>query len=456
MGASSFPTDSVLPFPRHRLPWMVTGVIIIFLMVAYYNLFYSQLETSYFGNFWINHPVEELEYIDLTLYVPRHVSNLSEREMLISITNTYSEPVNVVLATSAAVDEEHAEDSVVLIREGSTVEPNTYVGSSDITFNSIPPGAIQTRQMWIKTLGQIEGDIELLVSIGITRARDGSPLFWGADGVDESNSSDLENYVPRLDEISFDNTTIIETAAGRTISQSLLRLILLPPWSNGLIPLLVIVSVYLFNLGEFRKKCESFWVIIILAILILLTDLAVMYLFVLIATKDWSFANIAWFLGPTAVIAAAIAAAYLLWTRCGRPDGGPNEPNGGLNGPNGNGDKRRLERGDNDNPTNGADVQGERQENAGRDQEAESVEQANVFIDPTTYPSGPGETPAEGLSDESMEPAEPGDRKPEERVEDTPEIMGDADPEEIFGMDPKLLDSLPMDGTDDETTGGET
>jgi len=240
-----------LPTPKTRTGWIFSLVLISLSFVIYYGVVFDILSTEYGDNFWETSTPLETRNINIDVTIPRYISRFAAREIIIrakNITNTPQDGFSLIIAAG-----EITQNNVCVTRSKNTdmvffcPSPNVnsigcilgedvekYDGkiSNIVVFDSIPPYGQVVRTVWVGGGQNEEGNNK--VDFG----------FWeipnqtlGTNETDDELKSESDTC------LQFGSTSARFNPKG-TFLQSFLRTLLLPPWSNGLIPALVFFVVY--------------------------------------------------------------------------------------------------------------------------------------------------------------------------------------------------------------------
>lgn len=225
--------EGPLPFPRDRFSWVIAAILFAGLMLFYYGSLYSRLEDAYREGFVYTRDRQSTR--DNTLPViraalPRYLSGMTDRKLFISVTNpeSASGAITVTVIPVLSIDTETPSRYYVFLTSVD-VEGNTSQNGI-LTFESVPRGATIAQEATLRVMGPQEPDDTITFKLAIIRP----------DGTREP--------------LELEKSTTMTVDPVRSLLQNLVAFVLLPPWANGFIPLMALFSVYLFGLGEARRR----------------------------------------------------------------------------------------------------------------------------------------------------------------------------------------------------------
>lgn len=213
-----------LPFPKSRAGWYVALVTISALFGFYYFFLYKHLSQESVN--FLSVPREKIiinDQMEVKISTPECVSNFDFVDMQISVFNRLeNESIDVVILLA-----QNNNDVTVMLRmDGEQIELPRGSQKS-IAFGDILPKDTKVKTIGIKT-EQPEGDLGFVFSAVL-------------DG-------DLYDQMIPVSKSEIDSS--------RVVIYTFLRRILLPPWSNGFIPALVLFTTHLL---EDRLKQGKPW-----------------------------------------------------------------------------------------------------------------------------------------------------------------------------------------------------
>lgn len=236
----STPTQLNLPSnPRFLLNFTLLTTL---LFSAYYAppfSLYDGLEKSYFESFWLTDPSDPLrnQYCDLRInaQIPQYLSSFVEREIVVSVENiSTTEAASAIIIVKPEVSSSELK-SVFIFQSAQASINDRYEGSSSLQFDNIPPRGVETKNLTVKVSPKLEEKTEV----------DFQFYLWKAD-------CDEDLLTP--------NTRIRATVdADKTIIQSFLQVLLLPPLANGVLPLIALFFALLYEgvISEIEEKSHS-------------------------------------------------------------------------------------------------------------------------------------------------------------------------------------------------------
>lgn len=252
---------SKLPFPQSRKTWVIALFLIALYLPSYYYFFYSPIEIAYYDNFW-NRSSYEQSQSPITVYVltPRYVYSFVKHEIKIQVTNL-SDSTTYQARVVAKVSKEGDEVLVLSCEDTSEKSTGCGQGSSVLLLGDIPPGGTVTKSFWVSIhntqpgliTSKLSGEIKfiyLLDTKPVENVRLNSKEFIGEIA---------ENWDREEVTLSGSSTSTIDLV--RAFSHSFIKIFLLPPWSNGLIPLSLLLLVWLYErqITERPIKEFGFW-----------------------------------------------------------------------------------------------------------------------------------------------------------------------------------------------------
>lgn len=210
-----------LSLPRNPRFLVNTLWLIAVLFFLYYGWprLYQDLNEAYQNSFW--HPVASIpssdESVGINLQVPRYVSSLVEREVVVTVTNL--DASNWVTPTIVIkVDNIPQMGTTILLQPTDRVGLDHYTGSTVFHFDPIPPFGQVTQSAWVRVGARYqEREIDFRLFLN------NEPLSSG--GISTKASVDL----------------------GMTIWQGMVQFLLLPPLANIFLPALALFLSLLYE-----------------------------------------------------------------------------------------------------------------------------------------------------------------------------------------------------------------
>lgn len=304
---------SGLPVPTTRNGWRNAFFLIGIAFGVYYLILFAQLEEVYYQNSgeprFFSFDDKQIP-ISIKAYTPQYLSSFSTRELRLQISNTHQYTSNlelnpdvwqVVMVVSADIlsekglqELEPRNRPVIMFCAAETQTSTSCMeGSNQIEIDSLSPGATATRIVWV-------------TAHNLDKASNVTVNFWvkvmlrkktAPQGGQPQSSNQAQNGVKS---IINDGSWLIYTPSPdqplqavenkwRVFLQTLVKAVLLPPWSNGLLIAMVLLVVSLTEPAEELRKNASqvkwFWLKLFfiqiasfVGILILLTYFVIFHL----------------------------------------------------------------------------------------------------------------------------------------------------------------------------------
>jgi len=243
-----------LPAPKTRAGWMLSLALISLSFLIYYGIVFKILSDEYSDNFWQPSVPLEKGNINIDVKIPRYISEFAAREITIRAKNNTNAPqdgFSLIIAAGEIKQNDMNDVCVTWSKNTDRVffcpSPNVnsigctlgddvdkYDGkfSNIVSFDSIPPHGQVVRTVWVGGGQSKDGDDKVDFGFWETSAESLGTNESGGEIKSESDKC-----------LQFGLTSARFSSAG-TFLQSFLRTLLLPPWSNGLIPALVLFVVY--------------------------------------------------------------------------------------------------------------------------------------------------------------------------------------------------------------------
>jgi hypothetical protein len=208
-----------LPLPKERLGWLLGLVLIFLFFEAYYaspGFLYEKLENAYYENFYRGDPVkdEKITSLQMEVRLPQYIASLVEREVLVTFRNVTSQELTDINFIIVGQTVEEPKENIALITKTLPSDEAT-ADASVISIEVIPPYSTITRSIWIKVPPGQKGEVQMQFHLMMEGIDTASPVF-------------------------IDGQTVVEINSSKTITQSFVQALLLPPWSNGLLPILAL------------------------------------------------------------------------------------------------------------------------------------------------------------------------------------------------------------------------
>lgn len=306
----SVSTRGVWPFPQDRFSWLMAGLLLALLLYVYYSQYYPRLDSAYnqTHTFTEQQPavLRSNIKISLNVAVPRYISALSEQTLLLNLTNGSDSTVTVDIIPELTL--ENAETFRYYVFTASPDDVDGKLRSAGyLRFTDVPPGATVSRRLNFEVfaLNQATQSDQTTTSTGnedlppaeVTPAQDAKGQAANSTGNEDPPLPTIRpSFMIRVGTGRFEpypaSTPLSMTVdPTRAVVLGVLSFVLLPPWANGFIPLVVIMAVYLFGLAEAKRglaptmpkgtrfAAVAFWVVLMTAtawcFIDVLTELAI-------------------------------------------------------------------------------------------------------------------------------------------------------------------------------------
>jgi hypothetical protein len=225
------------PTPETRAGWFAGILLAVLTFLLYYLVAYSPLEAAYDKAFWSGKPDDANGPLLVNVSIPKYLASFVEREVLVSVTNSSPDETEVALTVSTA-------PSYVIMHSPETARTGNsdYDGSNVIAFGKIPPHTTFTRSLLVKARGGKWGDqIDFEFFLRTKKPED---EIWSLSSVALGGPS---------------SASIDPPAA---FLQSLTKTVLLPPWSNGFLPTLALLSAASLEhrLRKGQRETQPSWI----------------------------------------------------------------------------------------------------------------------------------------------------------------------------------------------------
>lgn len=301
---------SRFPLPQQKRGWQAAIILIIFSFLLYYPCLYTRLENSYYGHFWKS-KVYHSDDLSITFRIPQYVSSFIEREIIISVENLEKKPIDVTIIISATTITSNEPVLLQIQSNKTSNDQNILEGSSAVHFFSIPARATDIKSVWVR--------------LPITQSDDILFHFF-------------RDTAAGLVGLDLKDKTIARTDSYCTLLQSLIKTVLLPPWSNGFLPALaliiawsmeesmagpfsslftVIISVFKNPKKFLNLSIKNYWNsimkkrIVLLKIMVRIIWIIIIYIILLIAIKNIKKFDLDESLGNIVIIGVVIVALWI-------------------------------------------------------------------------------------------------------------------------------------------------
>ncbi len=235
-----------LPVPNTLKGWMYGFLLILVSFFIYYLWLYPGLERTYYGHYWTAEPYPIADSdLKIDVLTPRYIYSFVEREIKIQVENTDSADrlIDVVVRACQPVNEYTDECNppdqfmVLMCSSKSDTTIGCNAGGNFVSYGVIPSKGIATRNIWVS----------------IKPVRLDKKYWWPSKWEDMVNNEiKFVYYVRTSIESTFQpvylrGPSTATVSPGPTLLQSFISIILLPPWANGVLPLLALFVTRLFE-----------------------------------------------------------------------------------------------------------------------------------------------------------------------------------------------------------------
>ncbi|KAA3642004.1 MAG: hypothetical protein DWQ07_25750 [Chloroflexi bacterium] len=269
-------------WPNKKESWIASAILALFLFLLYYLLFYPFLQDIYNQQFWIfpkETPSTNISSAKLDFRIPKYVADFTSRDIQIHILNgseQFSERIIVKAEIDNLSDLGTAAPSPIIYLAAFQDQENVYNGTSVVLSRKLPPRAY----------------VNQIVSIR-------------AENVAERTEIDLDFYVgdEKLVSLETPNRPTFDRFA--TLTHSFIQIFLLPPWSNGIVPILALmITVFL---EDYLQPSSNRWSMLQLRSWFNLLIGGLLFLSAIIFLPIWGFEFYEWAVYEWAVRYGSIA-----------------------------------------------------------------------------------------------------------------------------------------------------
>lgn len=222
-----------LPIPQNRAALMAALAWTVISFALYYGVIYSPLQAYYGERLFFNYTADMLcssadaSKVVVTAQIPQKVSSFTQRWIYINIYNNQSLPLDIKIWVSLATASDNTPEKTLLLPYMFTNE--RFV--REIEFENLQPNAIGV------------GRIPLLA---FEKHEDLIVRFWTNQPTCGAANLTQEAYQIQFNNASSDSVSVIYDAMGSFLS-SVIEILLLPPLANGLVPIVVMFSIWLID-----------------------------------------------------------------------------------------------------------------------------------------------------------------------------------------------------------------
>ncbi len=220
-----------IPLPSTIRGWNVAIILILISFFLYYYFLFDKIITAYYHKDNFKRFTSTIENLEITMLIPQSISRFDTRELQLTVLAKEATEKNVIISIKT--------EQLSFCNERPTSSSICYQGQSVLEFGSFVKGWQKSNTIWIVTAPRITDErfnLTFEISFCSPFACESKPLnFSGKSEILIDNSSGLIN--------------------------SLIGTLLLPPWSNGLIPslALLIVSLNEHRIQPNQKHKQKNW-----------------------------------------------------------------------------------------------------------------------------------------------------------------------------------------------------
>jgi hypothetical protein len=206
-----------LPVPRTVSGWFLSVLLILVSFIWYYNGgIFDKVNEQYYGNSSLPGLTSiGQDDFEVTVQIPGTISRFAARELIITVTAKKDVDDATILISEA-------NSLVWLCAKGPAIFSGCEESQNFLEFNSLKAGEQKTKILWVIVAPRV-----------LLKTNNAKYTFSSVDG----------------NLLSFGVTAKTESKIDKslTFKNSFLSTLLLPPWANGFIPVLVLFVVYLFE-----------------------------------------------------------------------------------------------------------------------------------------------------------------------------------------------------------------
>lgn len=262
-----------LPFPKTREGWGIAIVATILLFVLFYTSGYFILDLLYSKQVILSDATEVAPGLFLRVEIPRYVSRYTDRDLVLTVDNQTQTNIDIQVKILTYVIENNTSTSTIPSATSIQISsqdgiPEGYDSSNVIHFYQVPSNARIHRTVRFKLPGCKEAEV--------VRYR-----F-------------LTNINGTFQLVDIRNIKSISLSTGSFISE-VLKAILLPPLSNGFLPLIALFSSFSLDVktkpDRENKGIVKYWYIAVIlrSLLITIIIVYILYLYICLINKFPSF-----------------------------------------------------------------------------------------------------------------------------------------------------------------------
>ncbi len=204
-----------VPLPSTIRGWNVAIILILISFFLYYHFLFDKIITAYYHKDNFKTFTSTTENLEITVLIPQSISRFDTRELQLTVLAKETTEKNVIISIKT--------EQLSFCNERPTSSSICYQGQGVLEFGSFVKGWQKSNTIWIVTAPRITDErFKLTFEISFC-----SPSVCESKPLNFSGKS----------EIPIDNSSVLIS--------SLIGTLLLPPWSNGLIPSLALLIVSL-------------------------------------------------------------------------------------------------------------------------------------------------------------------------------------------------------------------
>ena len=209
-----------IPLPGTVTGWRLAVILIILSFFFYYSFLFDEINKEYYSNFNFYRSEKDIK---VEAQIPKTIARFDARELRLIVSAQQEIRDLRILVSSQVVSSQ--ENLLIFCAERPSIFGSCYQSSNVIKFGDFEPGEQKQQLMWVTVEPWSElGGVSITLHFSMTHSSDQSPISFGAGATTE----------PEIDNISMLKSFILGT-------------LLLPPWSNGLIPSLALLYVSLIE-----------------------------------------------------------------------------------------------------------------------------------------------------------------------------------------------------------------
>jgi len=220
-----------IPLPSTIRGWNVAIILILISFFLYYYFLFDKIITAYYHKDNFKRFTSTIENLEVTMLIPQSISRFDTRELQLTVLAKETTEKNVIISIKT--------EQLSFCNERPTSSSICYQGQGVLEFGSFVKGWQKSNTIWIVTAPRITDErfnLTFEISFCSPSACESKPLNFSGKS-----------------EIPIDNSSVLIS--------SLIGTLLLPPWSNGLIPslALLIVSLNEHRIQPNQKDKQKNW-----------------------------------------------------------------------------------------------------------------------------------------------------------------------------------------------------